>query len=199
MKSRIVLIIMIVLSLQVSAKKIKEEVPVRVQYGVENTGTKLEISFEKGEAYNHPLFAIWLADANGNYIQTLYVSQSIGKGVFLRGSRKTGQWMPGEIQRPAALPYWVHQRNVTNENGGLLPTSKSPVVDAYTGATPKNSFVLEVQTEEKLQGKYIKDNYGREVFRAQATIKPDNSKDFTSEQIHGIPATLDTLKLRGLI
>lgn len=154
MKSRIVLIIMIVLSLQVSAKKIKEKVPVRVQYGVENTGTKLEISFEKGEAYNHPLFAIWLADANGNYIQTLYVSQSIGKGVFLRGSRKTGQWMPGEIQRPAALPYWVHQRNVTNENGGLLPTSKSPVVDAYTGATPKNSFVLEVKTEEKLQGKY---------------------------------------------
>ena len=70
MKSRIVLIIMIVLSLQVSAKKIKEEPPVRVQYGVENTVTKLEISFEKGKEYNHPLFAIWLADEKGNYIQT---------------------------------------------------------------------------------------------------------------------------------
>ena len=154
MKSRIVLIIMIVLSLQVSAKKIKEEPPVRVQYGVENAGTKLEISFEKGKEYNHPLFAIWLADEKGNYIQTLYVSQSIGKGVFLRGSRKTGQWMPGEIQRPAALPYWAHQRAVLNEKGGVLPTPKSPVVDAYTGATPKNSFVLEVKTEQILRGKY---------------------------------------------
>lgn len=154
MKSRIVLIIMIVLSLQVSAKKIKEEAPVRVQYGVENTGTKLEISFERGKEYNHPLFAIWLADEKGNYIQTLYVSQSIGKGVFLRGSRKTGQWMPGEIQRPAALPYWAHQRSVLNEKGGVLPTPKSPVVDAYTGATPKNSFVLEVKTEQVLRGNY---------------------------------------------
>lgn len=154
MKIRILFIAMVLFSLNVSAKKIKEEAPVYVQYGVENAGTKLEISFEKGKEYNHPLFAIWLADANGKYIQTLYVSESIGKGVFLHGSRNTGQWMPGEIQRPAALPYWVHQRNVTNETGGLLPTSKSPIVDAYTGATPKNSFVLEVKTEEKLQGQY---------------------------------------------
>lgn len=154
MRIKILLAAMILLSLNVSAKRTKKEVPVKIQYGIENTGTKLEISFEKGKSYNHPLFAIWLADENGKYIQTLYVSQTIGKGVFLRGSRKTGQWMPGEIQRPAALPYWVHQRNIKNEKGGLLPTPKNPVADAYTGATPKNAFVLEVKTEKKLQGKY---------------------------------------------
>ena len=154
MNVKILLIAIVLLPLPVSAKKLKEEKPVCVQYGTENTGTRLEISFEKGEAYNHPLFAIWLADANGKYIQTLYVSQSIGKGVFLRGNRKNGQWMPGEIQRPAALPYWAHQRSVLNENGGVLPTPKSPVVDAYTGATPKNSFVLEVKTEQILSGSY---------------------------------------------
>lgn len=154
MRTRILFAAMILLSLNVSAKKIKKEVPVQVQYGTENTGTKLEISFEKGKYYNHPLFAIWLADEDGKYIQTLYVSQSIGKGVFLRGSRNTGQWMPGEIQRPAALPYWVHQRNIKNEKGGLLPTPTNPVADAYTGATPKNAFVLGVTTENKLNGKY---------------------------------------------
>ena len=156
MKIRILFIAMILLSLNVSAKKIKKDVPapMRVEYGVENRGTKLEISFEKGKEYNHPLFAIWLADENGKFIQTLYVSESIGKGFFLHGNRKTGTWLPGEIQRPAALPYWVHQRNVTNENGGLLPTPKSPVVDACTGATPKNSFFLDVTTEDLLQGNY---------------------------------------------
>lgn len=154
MKTRLLVVAMILLSFTVSAKKIKVEVPMRVEYGIENIGTLLSITFEKGKEYNHPLFAIWLADENGNFIQTLYVSESIGKGVFLHGSRKTGQWMPGEIQRPAALPFWVHQRNIINENGGLLPTPNSPVVDAYTGATPKNSFLLEVKTEDKLHGKY---------------------------------------------
>ena len=145
---------MIIISVTASAKKIKPEPITHHKYGVENNGTTLLINFEKGKEYNHPLFAIWLADDEGNYIQTLYVSQSIGKGVFLRGSRKTGQWMPGEIQRPAALPYWTHQRNIRNENNGFLPTPKSPVVDAYTGATPKNSFSLEVTTEKPLNGEY---------------------------------------------
>lgn len=154
MKYKILLAAMIIISITASAKKIKTELKTQVKYGIENTGSMLQISFDKGKEYNHPLFAIWLADENGNYIQTLYVSQSIGKGVFLRGSRKTGQWMPGEIQRPAALPYWVHQRNETNEKSGLLPTPTRPVADAYTGATPKNSFILEVKTENTLNGKY---------------------------------------------
>ena len=112
MKAKILLALALVLTLSLSAKKIKKEVYNQVQYGVENTGTALQITFEKGKEYNHPLFAIWLADENGKYIQTLYVSQSIGKGVFLRGSRKTGQWMPGEIERPAALPYWWGVKNM---------------------------------------------------------------------------------------
>lgn len=154
MKFRILCVVMIIISITASAKKKRIDTRMRVQYGIENSGSTIQINFSKGKEYNHPLFAIWLADEKGNYIQTLYVSQSIGKGVFLRGSRKTGQWQPGEIQRPAALPFWLHQRNVTNEKGGLLPTPTRPVADAYTGATPKNSFILEVNTEKPLNGKY---------------------------------------------
>jgi hypothetical protein len=123
-------------------------------YGMNNKGTSITIQFEKGTEHNHPLFAIWLADENGNYIQTLYVSESIGKGIFKRTSRKTGQWKSGEIQRPAALPYWAHQRGIKNEFGTYNPTSQQPVVDAYTGATPAASFMLHAKTEKPLNGKY---------------------------------------------
>ena len=154
MKIKLLFTLMILVSACTSTKKVKTEAVSNYEYGTQNNGTRLVINFEKGKAFNHPLFAVWLANENGEYIQTLYVSESIGKGVFLHGEKGDGQWMPGEIERPAALAYWVHQRNVKNEKGGLLPSPKTPVVDAYTGATPQHSFMLEVTTENVLKGKY---------------------------------------------
>ena len=116
--------------------------------------TEIVLQAEKGKQHNHPLYAIWLADSCGQYIQTLFVSESIGKGVFKHGNRRTGRWMPGEIERPASLPYWVHQRNIPNEKGTLLPTPQSPVADAYTGATPTNSFKMRLRCDQPLRGKY---------------------------------------------
>ncbi len=123
-------------------------------YGASENCSVITLKFDKGKNHNHPLFAIWLADQNGKFIQTLFVSKSIGKGVFEHGSRKTGQWMPGEIQRPAALPYWAHQRGIKNENGTYLPTPKNPEIDARSGATPQNSFVMTFITDNPLKGKY---------------------------------------------
>lgn len=123
-------------------------------YGLNNNGTTLLLTFDEGKNYNHPLFAIWLADETGKYIQTLYVSESVGKGTYLHSTRNKGMWQPGEIQRPATLPYWIHQRNELNENGGLLPTPRKPVADAYTGATIKNSFRLRLTTDRVLTGRY---------------------------------------------
>ena len=123
-------------------------------YGLENSGSIITIRFQAGESHNHPLFAIWLADENGKYIQTLYVSESIGKGVLKRASRQSGKWEMGEKQRPAALPYWAHQRGVANEYGTYNPTPRQPVADAYTGATPPSSFSMNVCTEKPLSGKY---------------------------------------------
>jgi hypothetical protein len=154
MKTKIIFAILLVLTVAVYAKKIKKELFSQETYGVENKGTSLTVCFQKGKEHNHPLFAIWLADDKGKYIQTLYVSQSIGKGLFTRASRYTGNWLAGEIQRPAALPYWAHQRGVINEYNTFLPTPKQPIVDAYTGATPSGSFLLQVKTEQPLSGKY---------------------------------------------
>jgi len=152
MKTKIILLVLFVISVNAfSAKKVEQ--CSTDSYGVNNNGNTVVLKFEKGKEHNHPLFAIWLADENGKYIQTLYVSESIGRGVFQHATRKKGGWSEGEIQRPAALPYWAHQRGLKNELGTFNPTSKFPVPDAYTGATPSSSFFLRLKTEMPLQGK----------------------------------------------
>lgn len=153
MDKTIILIACLALALTASAGK-KPEIYSRESYGINNTGTTLSVTFQKGKEHNHPLYAIWLADENGKFIQTLYVSESIGKGMFRHASRKKGRWLAGERQRPASLPYWTYQRNIKNETGTYLPTPKQPVVDGYTGATPQMSFVMLLKTEKPLKGKY---------------------------------------------
>ncbi len=106
-------------------------------------GAALELVFIRGDAHNHPLMAVWVEDLDSNYVQTLYVAESIGKGVFLHGDPSSGRWQPGPVRRPAALPYWGHQRGVQAEDGYYIPTKDDPIHDALTGATPKNSFVLQ--------------------------------------------------------
>lgn len=154
MRKLVLLIAILTLSTIIFAQRRKKEVVSNEFYGQKNTGTELVITFERGKAHNHPLFAIWLANEKGEFLQTLYVSESIGKGTFKRATRNSGRWLEGEIQRPAALPYWSHQYSKKNDYGNFLPTAQNPVPDAYTGATPKTSFVMKVRTEEVLQGKY---------------------------------------------
>lgn len=116
-----------------------------IQTTIDPAGIALEIVVERGRAHNHPLMAIWVEDLDGNYVQTLYVAESIAKGVYLHGDASTGRWLPGPIRRPAALPYWGHQRGVQAEDGLYMPSQKSPMPDALTGATPKGNFTIETQ------------------------------------------------------
>lgn len=132
----------------------KPEAFTSYSYGSAKTGSTLLLKFEKGKQHNHPLFAVWLADMNGKFIETLYVSESIGKGVFTRVDRNKGAWTAGAIQRPAALPCWAHQRNIQNEFGTYNPTQTHPEVDGNTGATPSASFILHLKTTNVLEGNY---------------------------------------------
>lgn len=152
-KKTLLIAALCLVAVALSAKK-KTEVFDNYTYGKNAQGTAIALKFEKGKEHNHPLLAVWLADSAGNYIQTLYVSESVGKGVFRRANRKTGHWQAGEIQRPATLPYWARQRGKINEFGTYLPTPKQPVPDAYTGATPPSSFILNLRADDKLCGKY---------------------------------------------
>ncbi len=109
-------------------------------------GIDFQVVFEKGKSHNHPLMALWLEDLDGNYLQTLYIAESIGKGVFRHGDPSTGRWMPGPVRRPAALPFWGHQRGVQADDGYYLPTQEEPIPDGITGPTPKANFVVNART-----------------------------------------------------
>jgi len=124
------------------------------QTNPEGKGIEMSIEFIKGSEHNHPLMAIWIEDLEGNYIQTLYVAQSIAKGYFAYGDKSTGRWLAGEISRPAALPYWAHKRNIKNDIGNYMPKTGYEVPDAYTGATPKANFTLNTKTDQTLKGKF---------------------------------------------
>ncbi|MBK7215115.1 MAG: hypothetical protein IPH88_17860 [Bacteroidales bacterium] len=136
-----------------NARRNASETPEVIKSNIAGSGQQLEISFVRGTAHNHPTFAIWLENAGGEYVQTLFVTRAIGQGVFNYGDRSGGKWKPGEVRRPAALPYWSHKRNIKAEDGLYIPSPKNPVADAYSGATPKGSFTLQTRPDQLLKGK----------------------------------------------
>jgi hypothetical protein len=117
-------------------------------------GMEIVVDFRKGRAHNHPLMAIWLEDMDGNYIQTLYVAQSIATSTFRHGSAGWQRWEAATVRRPAALPYWGHKRGIKAEDGFYLPTPENPVPDAYTGATPKSDFILQTRADGNLPAQF---------------------------------------------
>lgn len=116
---------------------------------------QFQIEMTKGKAHNHPSFAIWLENLSGKYIKTLFVTQSVGTGIFGHGSIASEKWdvKPGLQQRPASLPYWLHKRSEAL-NIPLLPSPDNPVTDGETGATPPGSFILESGSPDNLPSEF---------------------------------------------
>jgi len=149
MKQSLTFILLAILALSCSNTRVPvEESPDHFSSNPLGAGPALELEMIRGESHNHPLMAIWVESLEGQFIQTLYVAESIAKGMFQHGDATRGFWMPGEIQRPAALPYWSHKRGIKNEQGLYLPTPTNPVPDAYTGATPAQSSILHTKLDE---------------------------------------------------
>jgi hypothetical protein len=113
------------------------------------TGIPLELSLTKGKSYNHPTFAVWLEDREGHFLQTLFVTRSFGSGTFRYGDAFRGVWTPGQVRRPAALPYWSHRAGNVKGLNSYVPDAEHPVPDALTAATPKGSFLLKTRGEKE--------------------------------------------------
>jgi len=141
--------------------------------------TKLDFDFTVGKAHNHPTFAIWVEDLEGNYIETLYVTQSIATGNFGHGESAPGKWnnTPGNVRRPAALPYWSHKRNIKAPDGLYTPSPETAVPDAISGATPKYSFTLKTGTKSD----------GKNAFRVLAEVNQpwDSNEYWSNDKITG--------------
>jgi len=112
---------------------------------INGNGTSFEFSFKKGPSFNHPTFVVWLEDTAGNFVQTLFVTKSFGTGTFAHGEKSGSKWKPGQVSRPAALPYWSHKAGLKKGIAQYVPDSTNAVPDAYTGATPKGSFALQTK------------------------------------------------------
>jgi hypothetical protein len=128
--------------------------PYIFETNINGQGIEIEIEFHQGPEFYYPLIAAWLEDTSGNYIQTLYVAQSIAKGVFIFGQVKDNRWVRESKRRPAALPYWGHKYGFQAEDGYYLPTLENPVADAYTGATPTTDFILKSKSDSELPQKF---------------------------------------------
>jgi hypothetical protein len=118
-------------------------------------GLNLEIKFLKGKSFNHPTFSFWVEDLEGNYIETLLVTQYVAKGVYGHGALGNGKWdsKPGPAERPSTLPVWLH-KHMKDSGGKLLPSPENPVPDAITSATPSGDFVLNTVVKNKLPKKF---------------------------------------------
>ncbi len=81
----------------------------------ESGSLTVTFDFEKQSGYASNQFAVWIEDADGNFIKTLYATRFTANG--------------GYKNRPDAIPTWV-------EKSGLASMPKNDV-DAITGATPK--------------------------------------------------------------
>jgi hypothetical protein len=131
----------------ISQRQVDSE-PVIIRTNPENSVRQIEIEFQKGESYNHPSLAVWTEDMEGNYIETLYVTNYVAKGIFAYGEIAPGRWKnePGEIRRPATLPYWSHKRGIKAPDGLYIPSPETPIPDACTSATPLTDFRLQTAT-----------------------------------------------------
>ena len=115
----------------------------------------VKVCIEQGEQWLHdfPLFlgikkknppqiAIWLEDAQGKYLSTVYVTHKIA----------TQSWQAaGGNRRKETLPNWCYSRGVKYEDGLFLPTKKEPLTDGISGATPQGSFDVRLSPASTLK------------------------------------------------
>jgi len=150
------IIVLILLAMGTKAQQMQKEKSDKYIFATnqQGEGPEFEIHFNEGPAFYYPLMAIWIEDMDGNYLQTLYVAESIAKGIFNYGEIRDNRWVNGAKRRPAALPYWGHKRGIRASDGFYLPTSENPVVDAYTGATPTTDFILKTKTDSLLPAQF---------------------------------------------
>jgi len=138
-------LLLIILSMLTSCKsgRIQEE-PARtdIDANISGKGPAVYLDFKKGPEHNHPSFVLWAEDSEGIFIQTLFISKAVGTSTYNYGDPSSGHWEPGEIRRPASLPYWSHRRNEKAPDGLYVPSLENPVADAYTGATPPGDFSI---------------------------------------------------------
>lgn len=156
MKTTIISVIILAISVSVFAtigkepckrKKTEKEI---IEANINGKGYTFEIEFTTGKGHNNPSFAIWIETMDEKFVQEIFVTKAVSTGIYRYADPSSGKWEAGEKMYHATLPYFLHKRTVD----ATIPNSENPVVDAYTGATPKGDFILTTKSNERIDGKF---------------------------------------------
>ena len=115
---------------------------------------QITIELKKGEAFQYPLFAVWIEDSTGNYIESLYISRVISSSIFDYGKKVEDNWESAILRRPEALPYWSHKRGIKASDGYFVPLNGSPDLDAVSAATPTSNFIIKSKSNLNKNNSY---------------------------------------------
>ncbi|PHN07700.1 DUF4405 domain-containing protein [Flavilitoribacter nigricans] len=115
---------------------------------------QIKVELQQGAAFQYPMFALWLEDSLGNYLETLYISRVISTSTYDFGIKLGRRWKPAVVRRPEGLPYWAHQRGIQASDGLYIPLDGAPDLDAVSGATPVGNFVIHTRTTLQSGKKY---------------------------------------------
>ena len=101
----------------------------------EGAGSPQEVTFRILLSKGKCQLAVWLADEDGGYVDTVYVTRGVAqKGLGNRKGRLDAK-LGGA--RASSLPVWAHARGVDYGDGNFYPPKDKPLPDAITSATPK--------------------------------------------------------------
>lgn len=134
------------------------------------SGRELEISFnyEKQPGPGSNQYAVWIEDAGGKVVKTLFVTSFTSKGRSRDGQKAER----GYRFRPACVPNWVKAVDADSLSDGQM--------DAFTGATPASSgtqtFVWDFTDQN---GKAVA--RGKYVFHVEATYFNEGQVLYTGE------------------
>jgi len=164
-------------------------------------GPEIIVDLTRGESFYYPLFAIWLEDMEGKYIQTLYVAKSVATGIFQYARQENNKWITAEKRAPQTLPYWAHKRGVKAADGLYMPDSGTAVPDAYTGATPETGFVMSSRADGPLPEKYkvmleINQNWDWNEFWTNDKYPDDENYKWSCQPALVYEAVIDTRSMQ---
>ena len=125
--------------------------------------------------------AIWLTDAEGAFVDTVYVTRKVAqKGLGNRGGKLDDKWGGSRL---SMLPVWAYYRGIDYGNDNFYPPKDKPLPDAITSATPKaGEFIWNWNPKDPLkQGRYFyyievnksfdkNDNHDYSWYRGQPSV-----------------------------
>jgi hypothetical protein len=126
----------------------------KIKTNISGKGPVIFLKFFQGPSFSYPLVAVWLEDTTGGYIQTLYVSKTVATKVFTYSKLEDNKWITAPVRATRSLPYWAHKIKADQDEDLSMEHNKSVIPDAYTGATPKEGFILKTRADKPLPAKF---------------------------------------------